>query len=267
MARRKKSSYIIVFLIAFGLILILNWTGGDYIKQGALAFINPVENFLQKQTTVVRKNISSWFYSKSKLRSKVEKLTNENSQLLFQINKEKSFQEENVQLRKALGLEINQEMDLRAVKNIGVRLNRGEILINKGEDDGLRENQTVITPNKEIVGTSNRIYPHYSTVKTIFTEGSSWKVFVYDQKSDSRIEGVIRGKGYSDLELDLVPIQTPLEKNNIVVTQESSFWPADLIIGEINKIYLQDLESFKKASVTPRINLNELSLLFIVKSF
>src|SRR6056297_563476 len=118
MARRKKSSYIIVFFIAFGLILILNWTGGDYIKQGALAFINPFENFLQKQTTVVRKNISSWFYSKSKLRSKEEKLTNENSQLLFQINKEKSFQEENVQLRKALGLEINQEMDLRAVKNI-----------------------------------------------------------------------------------------------------------------------------------------------------
>ncbi|SRR6056297_1563177 len=267
MRHQKKHFYTYLFLIIIGLIFILNFIGGDYLKNLTYTVFNPLQNFLQKQTFNAKETFSSWFLSKKELQSKIEKLTNENSFLVSKINQTESIREENNNLREALSLDLNKDIELVEANKINFFLEEDEILINKGEKEGLQKEQAVITPDRELVGKITEVYPHYSRIKTIFSYDSSWPVFIYNQEKESRIEGVVRGQKYPFLELDLVPIQSPLQKNDFVVTQENKSYPADLIIGRISEINFQDLESFKKATVVPRINLNKLSLLFIIKSF
>src|SRR6056297_1807781 len=173
MNRQKKHFYTYLFLIIIGLIFILNFFGGDYLKNITYAVFNPVQNFLQKQTFNAKETFSSWFLSKKELQSKIERLTNENSILVSKINNTESVREENSKLREALSLDFDKDIEIKEVKKINLFLEEGEILINKGIKEGLQEGQAVITPARELVGKITEVYSHYSRVKTIFNYDSS----------------------------------------------------------------------------------------------
>lgn len=265
--KRKKlgnKKFLIIFLIVV-LVISLNYFGGDQIKQSFYAIITPVQSFLHRSVNSLQKTIHSWFFSKKELLQKNRELTNEKEELIYQLHEKQNLQQENQKLRKALDLELNKEFTFQGANSLEVNLEQGWLLIDKGKKQKIETGFPVITPHKELIGVIDKIYPRYARVRLIFQQDSSWQAGVKSQ--EQQITGVVHGNTYPALQLDLIPVQYNLQTGTQVFTDETQQYPGGLLLGKISAINKQNVESFQQATLEPNININDLSLVFILTSF
>ena len=257
----SKNIKVLFFIIAAVLaVFSFNLFGKD-VKNFFYRISVPSQSFLWRAGDSISDFLTS-IVKVGEYKNEAEKLKRENLELLSRISELSNLKSENETLRRALGIELQKEYALYFAGIIGKDVSEDSIVIDKGSDDGVVEKMPVITEQKVAVGRISEVYKNYSRVVLISNKSFSFDANIMDKD----ITGVVRGSGNLKSYLDLIPRDKDvLIGDEVVSSGLSGIFPAGLLVGRIEKVKRNDIESYQQAEITLDFNLSETTYLFIIK--
>ncbi len=196
-------------------------------------------------------------------------LTQENQNLLAQVATLKETIKARQDLASALQATAANSVHLTLAQVIGLDSLSDTIVVNKGSDDGIKENMPVISSANVLYGKVSTVYKNFSKVLLVSSPQSV--VDAKTQNSDPAVPsilGVIKGQGNFSVYLDLVPSDAKLQKGDLLVTSAlEGIFPKDLLIGKIVQSTQSDAKPFQTAQIQPFFDLNHLDNLFIITDY
>jgi rod shape-determining protein MreC len=250
----------IFLVLIFSLILLLSDSSGILNwPKGLLQQITiPIQYGLFKTSTQVSKQFEFIFVARrasqenKALSEQLAQVLSENSQL------QQKLAETKAQLEQQGTLDA-QTFALVPSRPIG--LSR-VLVIDKGSDSGIKKGQSVIYKDNYI-GQIQEVSPKKSTV--ILSTDPDVKIAAFTSHSDSKAKGILIGQFGSEMLLDKVIHEDPLEKNDLVYTAGTEVEiPRGLVIGKVEETIVKDGEVFKQAKVKPIFDIANLDLVFVI---
>jgi len=177
-----------------------------------------------------------------------------------------ALREENELLKKQINYLETQDFDVTSAKVLTYINSPNEkiLIINKGEKEGIREGQPVMSGEGLIVGRISKVQNRIAEVRLITDPRSKIPVKVLGE--DQTI-GIASGSYGSILNMELIPAQEKIFANDLVVTSNLELnIPSDLIVGMINEIHISGNEPFKSALVEPMADFYNLRLVSVIIS-
>ncbi len=201
-------------------------------------------------------HIASLKKNMSELDYKNQDLTAENARLKYSEN-------ENITLREALNIGLQNEYKLIFSTITGKDISQDFLTIDKGSDDGVSKNMAVITEHKVVVGRVSEVYKNFSKVILISNKKSS-----FDGKiQDKDISGIVKGNGNLGITLDLISRDKEISMNDTILTSNlSGIFPFGLVVGNVSNIKKDDVEPFQKVEIKPAFDINQTNALFLISS-
>jgi rod shape-determining protein MreC len=128
------------------------------------------------------------------------------------------------------------------------------VTINKGSRDGIRQNTPILTPDG-VVGRTNQVSPHFSTVLLITDPNSNIPV----RGQRSRTNGILRGQGLRrQLQVKHVPQNSPMYEDEVLVTSGlDGLFPKGLPVARVEKVTISDLSLFKDVQARSLVNVKQ----------
>ena len=171
----------------------------------------------------------------------------------------KRLNDENTELRKELNYFKKNEFQhiLGNVVGKDIASTDQTILIDRGYEDGVEENDPVISGNGILVGKISKVEKSTSFVRLLNDNSSRVGATVLNQdKSLGAIEG---GFGIS-LKMNLIPRDEVILVNDQVITSGlESKMPRGLLIGSVAEIENEPYKPFQQAVVSPATDYTKLS--------
>jgi len=170
--------------------------------------------------------------------------------------------EENRRLRTLLGFVPPRDFKIVPTEIVGVH-GAGipnTVIINKGANDSLLEDQTVINRNG-VAGRVARVMPEYSVVY-LLTEP---RCRVAVRVKRSREQGIIRYDARRGMYMDNCPRQGDVVVGDTIITSGlGGIFPEGLVVGTVSEVEAPEKEFFYDISVEPTVNFNGLDELYIL---
>ncbi len=176
----------------------------------------------------------------------------------------KETQKENDVLKQALNIVKSEHLTLDTAIVVGKDIQglQDWILINKGSKRGIKENMTVISPEKALVGRIISVSDSFSKIMLINDKESVISALI----EDSRTEGLIKKDEKGGIFMDFIPKTEKLELNKRIITSGmDNLYRKGIFIGTIETIDLSDNQIFQKIRIVPAINFSELEYVLILK--
>lgn len=200
----------------------------------------------------------------------IRKLSGENSNLKQQNTEQLALiaelvnvKNENEQLRKDLGFSRSrQELVLIPVSIINYSPigSYQAITIDKGSNDGVLENQAVVSGGF-LVGKIKNVSKSTAEVWLLSNRNLLTPVIL----TNSQVTGILKG-GIRGLVIDNIPIDTKIQKGELVVTSAlEGLYPSGLAVGQIEEVISEKEEIFIEIRISSPINIANIRTLFIVK--
>jgi|GEM_PF-2376766 len=130
------------------------------------------------------------------------------------------------------------------------------ILIDKGYEDGIFEEASVITKEGVYVGKIIKTQKKSSTI-LLATDSSSATAVTTSEETE--YHAIAKGRDGLSMEMDLIPQDTKIKKGDLIVTsllEEGS--PRGLLVGIVTNVKYTEGQLFKKADVSPFVSLSSL---------
>jgi len=130
------------------------------------------------------------------------------------------------------------------------------VLINKGSEDGIFEEASVITKEGVYIGKIARTQKNSSTILLVTDTSSATAVTTSEE---TEYHAIAKGRGGLSLEMDLIPQDTKIKKGDLIVTsllEEGS--PRGLLVGIVTNVKYTEGQLFKKADVSPFASMTSL---------
>lgn len=142
----------------------------------------------------------------------------------------------------------------------------GSFFINKGSDDGVGVNDTVLGMQDGRAGLAGRVfevYPKFSKVLLLTNAAASAVCAI----APSGLEALVEGKGTWLLKVNYVPEQSALAEGAEIATAPGGLlFPAGVPVGRVTKVYPREsFMNFITADVTPAVDVNALNEVFVVR--
>ncbi|MDD2805513.1 MAG: rod shape-determining protein MreC [Elusimicrobiales bacterium] len=142
----------------------------------------------------------------------------------------------------------------------------GSFFIDKGSDDGIQVNDTVLGMQGERAGLAGRVfevYPKFSKVLLLTNAAASAVCAI----APAGLEALVEGKGTWLLKMNYVPEEAALAEGAELVTAPGGLlFPAGVPVGRVTKLYPREsFMNFITADVTPAVNVNTLKEVFVVR--
>jgi len=131
------------------------------------------------------------------------------------------------------------------------------VILNKGENDGIKEGCAVITDHAVFVGKVIQAKKDFSAVLVVADSSST---VASSLASNPDIQAIVRGKQGMGLEMDLIPQDADIDQGYVVITsllEENT--PQGLLIGTVASVKYTEGELFKRASLSPFFSIHNLS--------
>jgi rod shape-determining protein MreC len=189
------------------------------------------------------------------LHRKVAELTLENYQL-----REDSL--ENIRLRSLLEFKLQSTYQVIPAKVTAFEPGRmsSNVLVNVGEEEGIRRNMPVINMYG-LVGKTLEVMPHTSTVQLLLDPNC--RVAVIDQRS--RILGIVKLSPSLALVMDNVPFGGDVKVGDQIVTSGlGGIFPQGIYVGKVIEVEEAKYAIFKSIRIKPEVNFNSLEELFVL---
>lgn len=157
--------------------------------------------------------------------------------------------EENKRLRDMLSLRADTPRYLAVARVIARGYDRflNTIVIDKGEDAGIKKGMAVIT-TKGLAGKISLVRGDFSEVLLLTDPNFSVAV----RLQESRAEGVIAGTGEDDCLLKYIPAEVKVQKEETVVTSGlDGVFPSGIPVGEVSLVREKGGGFFQEVHVTP----------------
>ena len=265
----------LITLIAVVVVLLL----GLLIKDGTAKFpvINTVVltvmrpfNYLAGAVAGGGRKAVSFITFKGDLEAQVAELEKENETLRKDNADLIGVKAENARLTQLLNFK-NAHPTLQTVTAKVISRDLGDfkdvMLIDRGSDDGIKVNMSVIT-GSGIVGIVDGVYGNMS--KVILINSPRTRIGGMNLRGDSRVAGIINGVAGRDLSLEMRNMARNadlLPGDTIVTSGYSGYHPAGLIIGNIEEVQMDPGGLTKAATIAPAIDFNKLEEVMIVTNY
>ena len=135
-------------------------------------------------------------------------------------------------------------------------------IINKGSQDGIRDNLAVVTDNGIIIGKTASVRETTSQVVLLNDRTSKLLAMVPNKKEST---GIIEGQFGLGITMGLLPITGDIAKDDAVVTAglEDGI-PPGLVIGAIAGVQFQQGDLFKTAQVKSSVNYDSVRIVSVL---
>lgn len=186
------------------------------------------------------------------LREQIALILSENANLRKKLSQSQAFLSQD----KALSEEV---FNLTPARPIGFsRL----LLIDKGSDDGVKLNQSVVFKDN-FIGLIKEVDPKKS--KVILASDPDSRISAFSQSDAGRAKGILSGQFGSEMLLDKILHEEPVKIGDLVYSagQELEI-PRGLILGQVTEVIEKETEVFKQAKVKSVFDVRDLDLVFIV---
>lgn len=213
---------------------------------------------------------TNFFSSKSDLQEENAALKKENETLRKDNTDLISAKAENARLTQLLNFKnAHPGLKLLAAKVVSRDLGdfKDTILIDKGSEDGLKLNMSVIT-GSGLVGIVDGVYGHLAKVMLI--NSPKTRIGGMNLRGDSRVAGIVNGIAGSDLSLEMRNMARNadlLPGDTIVTSGYSGYHPSGLIIGNIEEVQMNPGGLTKVATIAPAVNFSHLEEVMVVTNY
>lgn len=190
-------------------------------------------------------------------------LREQNVKLESEISALKEAKVENEMLKQLLQFDRQKEFKVITSNIIGKNTdNIGcYIIIDKGANDGVSQDDAVIVGNGILVGKITEAAAEFSKVKLTTSADSAIAVII----QESRAKGIARGQYNLSIMLDMInPTETVEIGNRVVTSGQDNEFPKGLLIGAISQVNTVSGYIFKTASITPVLNFDKLESVFVL---
>lgn len=202
------------------------------------------------------------------LNARVENLTNEVARLTVLNSKYLSLEEENSKLRRIAKFNGENSWQTVAVGIIGretlaaIGKESQNIIINKGEKDGLRIGLGLINEDGVVVG--KIIDLKSSTAKICLTTSPGCQLAASIQNQNKTL-GIIEGDLGLTIKMSYIPQLEKINVNDIVITSGlGGDIPRGLVIGKVQAVRNESNEIWQSATIEPLVNMDNLSVLAVI---
>ena len=205
-------------------------------------------------------------------------LKEENEQLRAQIADlqkqqmaEAQATEENQRLRELLNLsEKHSDFKYESAKVVSWNASNwnSSFTISKGSDSGLEVGDCVITEYGVLVGTVSETGSNWATVQTVTDLGTSIGVLVGSSEVSAILQGDYTLMRSQNMKLNYVASTGQIITGDTVVTSGAGgSYPQGLIVGTVSSVHSEASGQNESAVVAPFTKLEDLTQIFIIKSF
>lgn len=205
-------------------------------------------------------------------------LKEENEQLRAQIAdlqkqqmEEAQATEENQRLRELLNLsEKHSDFKYESAKVVSWNASNwnSSFTISKGSDSGLEVGDCVITEYGILVGTVSETGSNWANVQTVTDLGTSIGVLVGSSEVSAILQGDYTLMRSQNMKLNYVASTGQIITGDTVVTSGAGgSYPQGLIVGTVSSVHSEASGQSEYAVVAPFTKLEDLTQIFIIKSF
>jgi len=169
---------------------------------------------------------------------------------------------ENLRLRNLLGFREKSPYGIISADIIGktLQLFRNTITLNVGENDGVRVNMPLVN-DEGLVGKIIATAPGYSIGQILLNK----EMRVSAKIQRSRVDGIIRWDGGSQLAMQDVAKTLDVQAGDLVMTSEySSLYPSGIKIGVVSATRQIPGSLFQAIDVTPGVDFTRLEEVFVI---
>ena len=211
------------------------------------------------------------FESLEDLREENRLLKQENIELDKKIRDNSGLEEENYELRKMLDLvEKEASLKLQAVRIVAKNPSNwySTITINKGEKDGIKKNQPVLTANKELIGQVYKVGFDWAEIITVLDPESGVGSMVERSRDTGITEGdsALKFKGYC--KLGYMSRMADIKEGDYVETSGlGGIYPKGLLIGTVVNVVEDNVSMTKSATVKPMVDFGNINEAFVLMDY
>lgn len=265
-------------LLLLGVLIVVMLTG-LYYSAGRIQKLTPLESAVrdvlapvQRMVMIAGREVSEFVSSPARLigmSRRNRELEQRNDELESQLLRFKEIREENIRLKQLLqfntGLAPQMTTQAAAVTGRDHGNWFGSIIINKGENQGIRNDMAVITP-AGLVGKVVRVSGNTAEVLLITDPRSGVGSLVQETRAPGIVEGVVGGQGR--LKMVHIPVDLAPDPGNRVITSGlGSVFPKGIPLGLVREVRKEESGLFKMAEIEPYVDFNRLEEVLVVTSF
>lgn len=231
---------VIVGVAAFGLSFVFDF-GSSTISEPSqnianlsnqpVSFLNVVRHW--KQWNEVFNNIET------------EKMRADSLQAQLEIS-----EDQNNSLRSTMGLIPNSGFNLigpAGIFSFRPKPLTESFLVNKGNTQGVRENNVVVSDGMGFLGVVSSVKDSYSEVRDIRSSQTQITARIIGRQT----QGLVKGTGRSELAMDLVTQNDEIQEGDVVVSSGNDLYPAGLVLGQVSYIGPNTTDIFKEIRIKP----------------
>lgn len=207
-------------------------------------------------------SLFAWVPNPVALKSENTALRELNLQLSIESSRFRQSMVENSTLRRMLDLPTLTTDKLIAADIVGKTTTelRNYATINKGTEDGIREGMCCIT-DAGLVGNVVGASPHFAVVQLLLNRDTRVAAKVYR----TRVDGIVHWEGEITLSLKDVPRTFDVKENDLIITSSySARYPANIVVGTVQKVEVEPNSLFKHIVIEPAVNFATLEQLFVI---
>lgn len=237
----------------------------DRAREISAAIVDPI----QRGFATVFEPVGDFFSSLADLgdlRSDNARLEAENAEMSERIDEAELVEDENERLRGQLGLDesyvsmerVNAEVISRPSSNF-----RWFVTIDKGGDDGIREDMAVITPD----GLAGKIIETQGSTSTVLLLIDSEGAAAATVRGSRDVNGTIQGHGAGQpLSFDFVDPDVEVNEGDEVVTSyyNGGIFPPNIGIGTVSEVGTDSAAAQQDIEVEPYVDFTSLDFVLVL---
>jgi len=226
----------------------------------------PIQKAVYGVSSGIR-NFFSHFDDIDELNAKNKELAETNAKLKSQVDRYKSYKNENERLRSMLILkDTYKDFNTVAANVIGKDSSQWfiSLTIDKGTDDGLKMNNTVVTVDG-LVGHITDIGSNWARVTTILDSNSTVAVIVERTEDLATVNGDTSVSTNSLCKMTYISKDSTITVGDVVKTSGfGGIYPKGINVGTIKEIHSESQGVSQYANVKPSVNFNKLYEVLII---
>jgi rod shape-determining protein MreC len=257
----------LLLMLALSLVLFGLYQGGQLapVENLLLQVLSPVQGWLTGGTTQLQGTFQA-LLELNTLRQRIADLERERDALTAENVRLQEAARENSTLRQQLGYrQANPQLSLLPAEVVGREPSNllRFLIIDKGSQDGVRENMTVVTP-RGLVGRVAKVGPNWARVLLITDLSSAVNVMVQRSRTTGVVQGYVGGR----LIMRYIPQGESVQGNDLIITSGlGGGFPKGLLVGQVTEVRQKDIEMFQEAEVQSVVDFTHLEQVLVVLNF
>ena len=264
----KKIIFIIILLILsiFITVLVFKNSSNSVLNNISNVMLKPFVGVYNFGHSIVNK-VSNTFTDKEKIIARNVELEEENKNLQLKLLESQKILDENNSLKQMLEIK-------KAFQHFEIKM--GKIIyrehdnwsktfrINIGSNDGIKENQAVVS-KEGLVGYISNVSSDTSVVTTILDPSSSVSVKISSANEPAILKGDLDLKSKNKLKLEFIELDANISISDTLYTSGiGSLYPSSIPVGKIIEIINSKNDIDRYAIVEPNVNIKNLSEVGII---